>query len=101
MDCGEGDISYEASSLLDSSACLASLYTTDLEEKGIAKKYYSAQGYGSFNLANGAVSKPRVYEVYVEMHGNEGAPIVDPSNPMLPKRRAVGGVCPAREIAQT
>lgn len=101
VNCGEGGQYYEATSLLDSGASLASLYTTDLKEMGIVKKYYSAQGFCHFNMANGAKLKSRVYEVYVEVNGNEGTPIIDPQNPIVPNRRVVGGIFPVTEIPET
>ena len=100
VNCGEGGPIYSMSSMLDSGASLASLYTSDLKELGIVKKYYSAQSHGSFNLANGQFVKQKIFELYVEVDGNEGNPIIDPNDPIVPNRRAVGGIFPVVEIPQ-
>lgn len=86
--------------MLDSGASCASLSTSDLKELGIIKKNYSAQCYASFNLANGAYMKHRVFEMYVEVDGNEGTPIIDPNNPMVLIRRVIGGIYPVLEIQE-
>ena len=98
VNCGEGGPIYDIPSLLDSGASLASLYTSDMSELGIVKKYYSAQGYGSFALANGSYMKQRIFELYIEVGGNEGNPIIDPLHPIVPTRRVIGGIFPVVEI---
>lgn len=100
VNCGEGGPIYSMQSMLDSGATLASLYTSDLKELGIVKKYYSAQSLGGFNLSDGKYMKSKIFEIYVEVDGNEGNPIVDPNDPMVPNRRAIGGIFPVVEIPQ-
>ena len=100
VNCGEGGPIYSMSSMLDSGASLASLYSSDLKELGIVKKYYSAQSLGGFNLSNGQYMKQKIFEIYVEIDGNEGNPIVDPNDPIVANRRAIGGVFPVMEIPQ-
>ena len=79
-------------SLLDSGATNPSLYESDLSTLGISKDFYSAQSCVPCNTANGTVVK-RVYELHVEVAGNEGSPIVDPQNPVNPLfPRYIGGL---------
>lgn len=100
VNCGEEGPIYEMSSMLDSGASCASLYSSDLKELGIVKKYYSAQSHGSFNLSNGALMKQKIFELYIEVGGNEGTPIIDPNNPIVPGRQVVGGIFPVVEIPE-
>ena len=100
VSCGDEGPIYDIPFMLDSGASLASVYTSDLKELGIVKKHYSAQSCGSFTLANGSYTKQRVYELYVEVGGNEGHPIVDPLHPIVPTRRVIGGIFPVIEIPQ-
>lgn len=100
VNCGEGGPIYEMSSMLDSGASCASLYSSDLKELGIVKKHYSAQSHGSFSLSNGALMKQKIFELYIEVGGNEGTPIIDPHNPIVPGRQVIGGIFPAVEIPE-
>lgn len=100
VNCGDLGPIYEMPSMLDSGASCASLYSSDLKELGIVKKHYSAQSYGSFNLANGAFLKQKIFELHVEVGGNEGTPIIDSKNPIVPGRLAIGGIFPVVEIPQ-
>ena len=94
VNCGEGGPIYQMSSMLDSGAFLASLYSSDLKERGIIKKHHSAQTFGAFNLSNGKYMKQKIFEIYVEVNGNEGNPIVDPNDPIVPDQLAIGGTFP-------
>ena len=100
VNCGDDGAKHVLVSMLDSGASCASLYSSDLSEMGIVKKYYSAQSYASINLANGVSMKQRIFEMYVEVDGNDGTPIVDPNNPMVPDRRVIGGMHPVLEIKE-
>ena len=44
--------------------------------------------------------KQRIFEIYVEVDGNDGTPIVDPNNPMVPNRRVIRGVYPVLKIKE-
>ena len=98
VNCGAGGPLLSMSSMLDSGASCASLYTSDLQQLGVIKKHYSAQSYAKFSLSNGTNMKQRVFELYVEVDGNEGHKIIDPINPIVPNRRVVGGIFPVFEI---
>lgn len=101
VNCGAGGPIYAIDSMLDSGASLASLYRSDLKALGIIKKHYSAQSLGRITLATGALTKQKMFEMYVEVDGNEGTPIVNPNNPIVPNRRAIGGIFPVLEIPET
>ena len=98
--CGDDGAKHMLVSMLDSGASCASLYTSDLQEMGIVKKYYSAQSYASITLSNGVSMKQKIFEMYVEVDGNDGTPIVDPKNPMVPNRQVIGGMYPVLEIKE-
>ena len=84
--------------MLDSGASCASLYSLDSQQLEVIKKHYSAQSYAKFTLSNGAKMKQRVFELYVEVYGNQGYKIVDPISPIVPNQCAVGGSFPVLEI---
>lgn len=44
--------------------------------------------------------KQKIFEMYVEVDGNEGTPIIDPNDPIAPNRLAIGGIFPVMEIPQ-
>lgn len=81
-------------SLLDSGASYPSIRLSDLQDLGIFPEWYGAQSVCRMMTANGVVNR-RIYELHVEIAGNEGTPIVDPANPVNPAySRYVGGLSP-------
>lgn len=81
-------------SLLDSGASFPSLYRSDFEALGISSQQYGAQSVAHVLTANGEVER-RIYELHVEIAGNDGTPIIDPESPVLPDfPRYIGGLSP-------
>ena len=81
--CSDEEVDFRAitcGSLLDSGASLASLYIDDLEEIGIRRDSYGAEGYAIFNTTKGPLNS-RLYGLIVMMDGNDGTPTVDCNNP--------------------
>ena len=86
-------------SLLDSGASYPSLYGKDLEALGIDRAHYGAQSVISAMTSNGVVDR-RIYELHVEIGGNQGTPIIDPNNPVNPRYpRYIGGLSPVTLMA--
>ena len=81
-------------SVLDSGAAFPALYEQDLWALGIFPSHYGAQSVIRVYTANGVAFR-RVYEMHVEIAGNQGTDMIDPSNPVNPAYpRHIGGLCP-------
>lgn len=92
--CGEIGPRLIFRTILDSGAGYPSLYEQDLWALGIVPDYYGAQSVVRIVTANGMADR-RVYEMHVEIAGNQGTVMVDPKNPVNPAcPRYIGGLCP-------
>lgn len=81
-------------SLLDSGATYPSLFPDDFEALGVAPELYGAQSVITMETSNGTINS-RIYEMHVEIAGNEGTPIIDPTNPLQPAfPHYIGGLSP-------
>ena len=81
-------------SVLVSGASFPNINPSDFEALGIYKRFYGAQSATPVVTSNGMMLI-RLYETHVELTGNEGTLIIDPSNPLHPDLPLyIGGLCP-------